>query len=131
MKWVCMGEPNTWCASPPAPASLPNKPFWARFSTESQHDSMPTAAKAGCRGGGSPMPGAGSILTWAGPRVWLLFALMEDLQAPFQGNSGTKQFPKAVLLTNEGFQAFVLNPMLFSLQSAKKKSKRRRDDLKC
>lgn len=77
------------------------------------------------------MPGAGSILTGEGPRVWLLFALMEDLQAPFQGNSGTKQFPKTVLLTNEGFQAFVLNPMLFSLQSAKKKSKRRRDDLKC
>lgn len=86
----------------------------------------PTAGRAGRRS-----PGLGSRLPGAEPLGRLLFALGEGPQALSTDNFGTKQFPKAALLTNEGFQAFVRNPMLFSLQTAGENRKRRRDDLEC
>lgn len=75
----------------------------------------PPVGRARCR---CPVLGSRSILPRAEPLLRLLFALGEDSQALSPDNFGTKQLPKAALLTNEGFQAFVLNPTLFSLQTA-------------
>lgn len=114
-------------ATPPQP--LPASPSLSTnpLGEEYPHGiPQPCSSRAGCR-----CPVLGSIVPRAEPFGRLLFALGGASQALSPDNSGTKQFPKAPLLTNEGFRAFVLNPMLFSLQTAGKKCKRRRDDPEC